>query len=210
MAQVNKLISDKEYLTLGVLGPVDSGKTLLTAAISKTLQLQQAQYEAKGIITRPDYLLIPNCYRSDVALAFETPSHIYTILSDPSWNSKYQDFVIERAKEMAGAILVIYAFDNWEPLFRQHLEFIHNLNIMKLVIFLSKTDFVWVHSNLALIEQQIRTILTAYRFTNNSIPIVSGSAFLALDSPNTDPTAPEYKPIIKVIQALEEIFDKQC
>jgi len=56
---------------------------------------------------------------------------------------------------------------------------------------------------LDLVELEVRELLVKYGFPGNEIPIVKGSALKAMESPSTDPNAPEYKCILELCDAVD-------
>ena len=51
---------------------------------------------------------------------------------------------------------------------------------------------------------EVRELLTEYEFPGDEIPIITGSALVALESTSTDPNAPEYKCILDLMDAVDE------
>ena len=54
-----------------------------------------------------------------------------------------------------------------------------------------------------LVEMEVRELLSQYEFDGDNIPIVSGSALVALECTSTDPNAPEYKPILDLMEQVD-------
>ena len=57
---------------------------------------------------------------------------------------------------------------------------------------------------LELVEMEIRELLNEYDFPGDDTPIITGSALVALESTSTDPNAPEYECIHKLMDAVDE------
>jgi elongation factor Tu len=51
---------------------------------------------------------------------------------------------------------------------------------------------------------ELRELLTSFKFPGDETPIVRGSALKALESPSTDPNAPEYKCIWELLRVVDE------
>jgi elongation factor Tu len=54
------------------------------------------------------------------------------------------------------------------------------------------------------VELELRELLDKYEFPGDDIPIVRGSARIALESESTDPDAPEYECIWELMEAVDE------
>ena len=57
---------------------------------------------------------------------------------------------------------------------------------------------------LDLVEMEIRELLTEYDFPGDDTPIIRGSALVALECASTDPSAPEYAPILELMKAVDD------
>jgi len=57
---------------------------------------------------------------------------------------------------------------------------------------------------LELVELELRELLSKYGFPGDEVPIVRGSARNALESPSTDPNAPEYACIWELLRVVDE------
>jgi elongation factor Tu len=71
-------------------------------------------------------------------------------------------------------------------------------------VFLNKVDMMDDPELLELVELEIRELLSSYDFPGDEIPIVRGSALAALESDSTDASAPEYQPILELMQAVDD------
>jgi len=71
------------------------------------------------------------------------------------------------------------------------------------VVFLNKCDLVDDEELLELVELELRELLTKYEFPGDDIPIIRGSAFKAMSSTSDDMSAPEYKPILDLMDAVD-------
>jgi elongation factor Tu len=72
-----------------------------------------------------------------------------------------------------------------------------------IVVFLNKVDMMDDPELLELVELELRELLTSYGFPGDKTPIVRGSAVKALESPSTDPNAPEYKCILDLMDIVD-------
>jgi len=57
---------------------------------------------------------------------------------------------------------------------------------------------------LELVELEVRELLSEYNFPGDDIPVIRGSALAALESTSTDPSSPEYAPILELMQAVDD------
>jgi len=57
-----------------------------------------------------------------------------------------------------------------------------------------------------LVEMELRELLSSYEFPGDDIPIVRGSALVALESTSTDINAPEYQPIMNLMKEVDRFI----
>jgi len=105
---------------------------------------------------------------------------------------------------MDGAILVVSAPDGPMPQTREHILLARQVEVPAMVVFLNKVDMMDDEELLELVELEVRELLSAYEFPGDEIPIIRGSALAALESESTDPNAPEYQPILELMQAVDD------
>jgi elongation factor Tu len=89
--------------------------------------------------------------------------------------------MITGAAQMDGAILVVSAADGPMPQTREHILLARQVGVPALVVFMNKCDMVDDKELLELVEMEIRELLTKYEFPGDEIPIIKGSAKLALE-----------------------------
>lgn len=104
---------------------------------------------------------------------------------------------------MDGAILVVSAADGPMPQTREHILLSRQVGVPYIVVFMNKVDQVDDPELLELVEMEIRELLSEYGFPGDDIPIIKGSALLALESTSTDINAPEYKCILELMDAVD-------
>ncbi|HBF97677.1 MAG TPA: elongation factor Tu, partial [Alphaproteobacteria bacterium] len=85
------------------------------------------------------------------------------------------------AAQMDGAILVVSAADGPMPQTREHILLARQVGVPALVVFMNKVDQVDDEELLELVEMEIRELLSSYEFPGDDIPIVRGSALVALE-----------------------------
>lgn len=81
---------------------------------------------------------------------------------------------------MDGAILVVSAQDGPMPQTKEHVLLARQVGVPQIVVFLNKCDAVDDKDLLELVEMEVRDLLNKYEFEGDKIPVVRGSALLAL------------------------------
>jgi len=99
--------------------------------------------------------------------------------------------------------LVVAADDGPMPQTREHLLLARQVQVPYIVIFMNKVDLNPDEELLELVELELRELLSKYQFPGEEIPIIRGSARAALESTSTDINAPEYQPILKLMEAVD-------
>ena len=193
----------KPHVNIGTIGHVDHGKTSLTAAITKVLALKgQAQYEAYDQIDKAPEERERDITISTAHVEYETDTRHYAHVDCPG-HADYVKNMITGAAQMDGAILVVSAADGPMPQTREHILLSRQVGVPYIVVFLNKADQVDDPELLELVEMEVRDLLTEYEFPGDEIPIVVGSALQALESTSTDINAPEYAPILKLMEEVD-------
>ena len=111
--------------------------------------------------------------------------------------------MITGAAQMDGAILVVSAADGPMPQTREHILLSRQVGVPYIVVFMNKSDQVDDPELLELVEMEVRELLSEYEFPGDDIPIVIGTALGVLESTSTDPAAPEYECIWKLMEAVD-------
>jgi elongation factor Tu len=192
----------KPHVNVGTIGHVDHGKTTLTAAITMVL----AQKNPK--IAVRDYGSIDNAPEErergiTIATAhveYETDKRHYAHVDCPG-HADYVKNMITGAAQMDGAILVVSAADGPMPQTREHILLARQVGVPYIVVFMNKCDMVDDPELLELVELEIRELLKKYEFPGDAIPIIRGSAKVAMDAGGKDPKANE--PILKLMEAVD-------
>ena len=89
--------------------------------------------------------------------------------------------MITGAAQMDGAILVVRAADGPMPQTREHILLARQVGVPALVVFLNKVDMVDDPELLELVELEVRELLSKYNFPGDKIPVIKGSALMALE-----------------------------
>ena len=183
----------------------DSGKTTLTAAITKTLALKgQAQYEAYDMIDKAPEERERGITINTAHVEYETDKRHYAHVDCPG-HADYVKNMITGAAQMDGAILVVAASDGPMAQTREHLLLARQVGVPAIVVFMNKADQVDDEELLELVEMDIRELLDKYEFPGDDTPIIKGSALAALNAPD-DLSDPAYAPIIELMNAVDEFI----
>ena len=193
----------KPHVNIGTIGHVDHGKTSLTAAITKVLGMKgQADFTAYDQIDKAPEEKARGITISTAHVEYETDTRHYAHVDCPG-HADYVKNMITGAAQMDGAILVVSAADGPMPQTREHILLSRQVGVPYIVVFMNKRDQVDDDELLELVEMEIRDLLTEYEFPGDDIPIVCGSALQVLESASTDPNAPEYAPIIELMNQVD-------
>ena len=194
----------KPHVNIGTIGHVDHGKTSLTAAITKVLGMKgQADFTAYDQIDKAPEEKARGITISTAHVEYETETRHYAHVDCPG-HADYVKNMITGAAQMDGAILVVSAADGPMPQTREHILLSRQVGVPYIVVFMNKRDQVDDDELLELVEMEIRDLLTEYEFPGDDIPIVCGSALQVLESASTDINAPEYAPIIELMNKVDE------
>ena len=194
----------KPHVNIGTIGHVDHGKTTLTAAITKFLSLTNSNIDFLA------YDQIDNCPEEKARgitinsrhVEYETEKRHYAHVDCPG-HADYVKNMITGAAQMDGAILVVAGTDGPLAQTREHVLLARQVGVPAIVVFMNKVDIVDDPELLDLVEMEIRDLLNEYDFPGDDIPIIRGSARVALESPSKDPNAPEYACIKELMDAVD-------
>ena len=196
-----KFQRNKPHCNIGTIGHVDHGKTSLTAAITKILAKSGgATFTAYDQIDKAPEERARGITISTAHVEYETANRHYAHVDCPG-HADYVKNMITGAAQMDGAILVVSAADGPMPQTREHILLARQVGVPALVVFLNKVDMVDDPELLELVEMEVRELLSSYQFPGDDIPIVHGSALMALEDKN--PTLGE-EAILKLMAAVDE------
>ena len=176
-----KFVRNKPHCNIGTIGHVAHGKTPLTAAITNVLaatggakavaydQIDKAPEEKERGITI-----------STAHVEYETEKRHYAHVDCPG-HADYVKNMITGAAQMDGAILVVNAADGPMPQTREHILLGRQVGIPAIVVYLNKVDQVDDKEMIDLVEEEIRELLTSYKYPGDKTPIVKGSALAAVE-----------------------------
>jgi elongation factor Tu len=195
----------KPHANVGTIGHIDHGKTALTSAITKTLALKgQSEFKSYHDIAKGGVVRDPTKTLT-VAIAhveYETEKRHYAHIDCPG-HADYIKNMITGAAQMDGAILVVSAVDGPMPQTREHILLARQVQVPYIVVFLNKVDLVEDKELVDLVELEVRELLSKYNFPGEEVPVIRGSALKAMQSTSTDINAPEYKPILELMNAID-------
>ena len=176
-----KFERNKPHVNVGTIGHVDHGKTTLTAAITKVLSdagfsearsfdsIDNAPEEKeRGITINTSHV------------EYQTANRHYAHVDCPG-HADYVKNMVTGAAQMDGAILVVAATDGPMPQTREHILLGRQVGIPAIVVYLNKVDQVDDKDMIELVEEEIRELLTSYKYPGDKTPIVKGSALAAVE-----------------------------
>ena len=195
----------KPHVNIGTIGHVDHGKTTLTAAITKTLALsdENIEFMAYDQIDNAPEERARGITINTRHVEYETEARHYAHVDCPG-HADYVKNMITGAAQMDGAILVVAASDGPMQQTREHILLARQVGVPAIVVYMNKTDLVDDEELLELVEMEIRELLSEYDFPGDDIPIIRGSARVALDCASTDATDPAYASIHELMAAVDD------
>jgi len=198
-----KFERNKPHVNIGTIGHVDHGKTTLTAAITKVLAIKgDAEFMDYANIDKAPEERARGITINTAHVEYQTDARHYAHVDCPG-HADYVKNMITGAAQMDGAILVVSSADGPMPQTREHILLSRQVGVPYIVVFMNKVDQVDDEELLELVEMEIRDLLSEYDFPGDDIPIVKGSALAALECAATTPDAPEYAPILALMDAVD-------
>ncbi len=174
----------KPHVNVGTIGHVDHGKTTLTAAI--TMVLSRRVEDPANIVRSFDSIdNAPEERERGITIAtahveYATEERHYAHVDCPG-HADYVKNMVTGAAQMDGAILVVAATDGPMPQTREHILLARQVGVPYIVVFMNKVDLVDDEELLELVEMEVREILDQYEFPGDDVPVIAGSALLALN-----------------------------
>ena len=176
-----KFVRNKPHCNIGTIGHVDHGKTTLTAAITITLaELGGGKAVAYDQIDKAPEEKERGITISTAHVEYETEKRHYAHVDCPG-HADYVKNMITGAAQMDGAILVVNAADGPMPQTREHILLGRQVGIPSIVVYLNKVDQVDDKDMIELVEEEIRELLTSYKYPGETTPITKGSALAAVE-----------------------------
>ena len=187
----------KPHVNIGTIGHVDHGITKVLAMKGDAQFMDYANID-KAPEERERGITINTAH-----VEYQTDKRHYAHVDCPG-HADYVKNMITGAAQMDGAILVVSAADGPMPQTREHILLSRQVGVPYIVVFMNKCDQVDDPELLELVEMEIRDLLNEYEFPGDDTPIIKGSALAALESTSTDVNAPEYAPILELMDAVDE------
>src|SRR5215510_4007661 len=166
-----KFDRSKPHVNIGTIGHIDHGKTTLTAAITKVL----AKHNPKNKFRSFDSIdNAPEEKARGITIAvahveYETSKRHYAHVDMPG-HADYVKNMITGAAQLDGVILVVSAQDGAMPQTREHIVLARRIGVPHVVVALNKADLVEDAELLALVELEIRDLLSQYGFDGGAVP----------------------------------------
>ncbi len=176
----------KPHVNVGTIGHVDHGKTTLTAAILKVLDMKKAEGYGARVEEVDKIDNAPEEKARGITIALHhseywTPNRHYAHIDAPG-HADYIKNMITGAAQMDGAILVVAATDGVMPQTREHILLAYQVGVPKIVVFLNKCDMVPDKDLIDLVEEEVRELLTKNHYDGANTPIIRGSGLKALET----------------------------
>jgi elongation factor Tu len=199
----------KPHVNVGTIGHVDHGKTTLTAAMTKVMELKGLSKfrayddiakasESQGRRDETKILTIATAH-----VEYQTENRHYAHVDCPG-HADYVKNMITGAAQMDGAILVVAADDGPMPQTREHILLARQVGVPKIIVFINKVDLLKEEDLelLDVIEDDVRGLLNQYQFPGDETPVIKGSAVQAMRATKLDD--PSVKPILDLLKAMDE------
>src|ERR1700750_2166547 len=176
----------KPHVNVGTIGHVDHGKTTLTAALTSVLsKLYGGEAKAYDQIDAAPEEKARGITINTAHVEYETKNRHYAHGDCPG-HADYIKNMITGAAQMDGAILVVSAADGPMPQTREHILLARQVGVPALVVYMNKVDMVDDPELLDLVELEVRELLKSYQFPGDDIPVIRGSALMALEDKNPE------------------------
>ena len=198
----------KPHVNIGTIGHVDHGKTTLTAAITMAMSSRGGKQGGKGyadIDSAPEEKA-RGITINTAHVEYETEARHYAHVDCPG-HADYVKNMITGAAQMDGAILVVSGADGPMPQTKEHILLAKQVGVPNMVVFLNKEDQVDDDELLELVELEVRDTLSSYEFPGDDIPVVAGSALLALEAltENDSIASGENKWVDKIYNLMDQV-----
>src|ERR1700741_2310313 len=194
-----KFERNKPHVNVGTIGPVDHGKTTLTAALTKVMaEKHGGEFKAYDQIDKAPEEKARGITISTAHVEYQSPKRHYAHVDCPG-HADYVKNMITGAAQMDGAILVVSAGDGPMPQTREHILLARQVGVPYIVVYLNKVDMVDDAELLELVEMEVRELLSKYEFPGEATPIIKGSALKALNGDGSEFGVPS------VVQLVDEM-----
>ncbi|MBN2093841.1 MAG: elongation factor Tu [Candidatus Zambryskibacteria bacterium] len=198
----------KPHINVGTVGHVDHGKTTLTAAILKILDMKKDEGYGARVEDISNIDNAPEEKARGITIALHhseywTPTRHYAHVDAPG-HADYIKNMITGAAQMDGAVLVVAATDGVMPQTREHILLARQVGVPKIIVFLNKCDMVQEADLIDLVEEEIRELLDKNQYDGKNTPIIRGSGLKALEA--KDASDEWAQKIMELVNALDTYF----
>lgn len=182
----SKFDRSKGHLNVGTIGHIDHGKTTLTAAITKYLSERTgSKFMDYADIDKAPEEKARGITINAATIEYTTDKRHYGHVDCPG-HADYVKNMITGAARMDGGILVVSATDGAMPQTREHILLCKQVGVKNIIIFMNKCDAMKDEEMHELVEMEVRELLAEYGYDDANIPIIKGSALLALQGKDDD------------------------
>jgi len=196
-----KFERNKPHVNVGTIGHVDHGKTTLTAALTKVMgEKHGGEFKAYDQIDNAPEEKARGITIATAHVEYESENRHYAHVDCPG-HADYVKNMITGAAQMDGAILVVNAADGPMPQTREHILLARQVGVPAIVVYLNKVDQVKDKELLDLVVEEVRELLTSYKFPGDKIPIIKGSALAAVEGKDE---AIGKNSILELMKAIDE------
>ncbi len=198
-----KFSRTKPHINVGTIGHVDHGKTTLTAALT----MYSAKRNNGKVMNYDDIDNAPEEKARGITIntrhvEYETDKRHYAHVDCPG-HADYIKNMITGAAQMDGAVLVVSATDGPMAQTKEHVLLARQVGVPAIIVFINKTDLVDDPDLIELVEEEIRDVLKAQGFPGDEIPVIKGSAFAAMSSPDEEE---KIKCVSDLLDAMDNYF----
>jgi len=199
----------KPHVNVGTIGHVDHGKTTLTSAMTRVMELKGLSKfrsyddiakasESQGRRDETKILTIATAH-----VEYQTENRHYAHVDCPG-HADYVKNMITGAAQMDGAIIVVAADDGPMPQTREHILLARQVGVPRIIVFINKVDLLKEEDLelLDVIEDDVRGLLNQYQFPGDETPVIKGTAVQAMKASSLDD--PSVKPILDLLKAMDE------
>lgn len=193
----------KPHINVGTIGHVDHGKTTLTAALT----MYTAKKAGGRVMSYDEIDNAPEEKARGITIntrhvEYQTDNRHYAHVDCPG-HADYIKNMITGSAQMDGAVLVVSATDGAMAQTKEHLLLARQVGVPAIIVFINKTDQVDDPDIIELVEEEMRDILKSYDFPGDDVPVIKGSAYEAMTSPDDEE---KMKPIVELLDAMDNYF----
>lgn len=192
----------KPHCNIGTIGHVDHGKTTLTAAITRCLQgIGGTVFKAYSDIDNHVEERVRGITINAAHIEYETKKRHYSHIDCPG-HQQYVKNMLTGAVQMEGAILVVSVNDGPQVQTREHIILAKEVGIRFIVVYINKLDSLVEPDMKELVEFEVRELLESYGYPQD-LPVIKGSARMALNEDTNDPTELGINSVKKLMDTVD-------